>query len=533
MGIAQEVVDITTKLEGEKSVYNEHCQEIAELLLPRQDQFFDTKRPEGDKRTQKIIDSTSMRALEKFAAAYDSITTPRATKWHRLTTGDDALDNDKEVALYLDSVNQTLFDKRYNPNANFAGQNHECIMSVGAFGTGVLMTIQQGRDILYRTSHIGEHNFLLNARGLIDVNYRKYRLTARQAQLQFGDNLPKNILRAAEKDPYERFWFIHCVMPNEERNPNVDDFRSAEFSSFYVAMDDVFLIEQGGFRTFPYHVDRYVTAPNETYGRSPAMTALPEMKMLNAIRKSDLRARHLNVDPPILSSDDTPFRRMALKPGMNMPGTLDPNGNPKMKPYQSGANINVSNDSLNESREVINDAFLVTLFQILVDSPAMTATEVLQRAQEKGSLLAPTAGRRQSEFLYNMVQREIDILDWTGQLPEQPDVLRELELQIDFTAPLNLMQKSEEALAAERLVQDVIPLSQVEPSIVDTIDFDEYVNIKKNALGVPAKLVRSDEEKEVLRQTKAQQQQLQQAVAAAPQVASSIRDIAEAQNVGV
>ena len=40
----------------------------------------------------------------------------------------------------------------------------------------------------------------------------------------------------------------------------------------------------------------------------------------------------------------------------------------------------------------------------------MTATEVLERAREKGALLAPTMGRQQSEALGPMIEREIDIL---------------------------------------------------------------------------------------------------------------------------
>ena len=62
-------------------------------------------------------------------------------------------------------------------------------------------------------------------------------------------------------------------------------------------------------------------------------------------------------------------------------------------------NIVVGEKMMDIEKAIIHDAFLVTLFQILIDTPQMTATEVLQRAQEKGMLLAPTAGRMQAEFL--------------------------------------------------------------------------------------------------------------------------------------
>lgn len=70
-------------------------------------------------------------------------------------------------------------------------------------------------------------------------------------------------------------------------------------------------------------------------------------------------------------------------------GTLDMNGNPLVKPYMTGARFDVSNDGIEQSRKMINDIFLVNLFQILIDSPEMTATEVLARQREKADLLSP------------------------------------------------------------------------------------------------------------------------------------------------
>ena len=40
--------------------------------------------------------------------------------------------------------------------------------------------------------------------------------------------------------------------------------------------------------------------------------------------------------------------------------------------------------------------------------PQMTATEVIERTNEKGILLAPTIGRQQSEYLGPMIERELD-----------------------------------------------------------------------------------------------------------------------------
>lgn len=531
--IAKEIISIQQRLQSERSVYDNHCKEIAELILPRQDVFFNKKDPEGDKRNEKIISSVPQEALNKFAAAMESILTPRASRWHKLTVGDESLNRIQEVQEYLDVVTNILFKKRYATTANYASQQHEAFMSLGAFGTSVMMTSDDPTNdgVIYKTSHISENSFLEDSAGRINENYRKYELTAQQAVEKFRtQKLPPKIIDAAEKTPSEKFEFVHCVRLNEDRRPSAKDFKSFKYSSFHVAVDSAQLIGEGGFRTFPYHISRYVTAPNEKYGRSPGMTALGEIKMVNAMRKSDLRARHMAIDPPILLGSARGMRRPQLMPsGVNY-GALDENGNPLMKPYNNQARIDVSNDAVNTSNKIINDIFLVTLFQILVDTPQMTATEVLQRAQEKGALLSPTAGRQQSEALGPMIEREIDLLSFAGVLPPMPDALVEAggEIDIEYTAPLNVMQRSGDAAAVTSLVNDVIPIAQFDPSILQRIDFDEYLDIMKESRGVPAKLLRSREEVEAIEAQEAQAQQLQSLVQAAPQVAGAVKDIAQA-----
>jgi hypothetical protein len=36
------------------------------------------------------------------------------------------------------------------------------------------------------------------------------------------------------------------------------------------------VVGEGGYRSFPYMVSRYVTAPREQWGRSPPLSALPD-----------------------------------------------------------------------------------------------------------------------------------------------------------------------------------------------------------------------------------------------------------------
>jgi hypothetical protein len=214
-------------------------------------------------------------------------------------------------------------------------------------------------------------------------------------------------------------------------------------------------------------------------------------------------------------------------------GALDINGRPLIVPFNAQNRIDVSQDTMNRMYTIINDTSLVSLFQILVDAPQMTATEVLERAQEKSVLLAPATSRLQSEFYSGIIEREIDILDYNGVFPEAPDLLKQtgVEYEIEYSAPINLLQKASTALAAKRFVESIVPLSQFDPNLMLRLDLNEYVKIMKEAEGVKAALVRSDKEYEALLAEKDRQQQIAQMVAAAPDISGSIKNIAEAQSV--
>lgn len=528
MALATELINKQKKLQGERSNWDNHWSEIAPLLLQRQDDFFMQRRTEGERRTRQKFDDTATIALERGAAAIESVLVPRSQKWHSIGLPDD-LEDDHEANVWADNLTNFLFRKRYEPQANFASQAHEYILSLLAFGTAVMLVEDNvGKGIRYKTSHLGEHFIMEDASGSVDTNYRLYRMTAKQASERFGDLTPEKVRQCYEKEPHKKMEFLHVVMPDVEGDTEYP------FVSYHVSIEDNELISVGGFKTFPYIISRWLKAPNETYGRSPAMNVLAEIKMLNQMRRTDIKARHNAVDPPILAADQHTIRRLSMKAGAINFGTIDMNGRPLVQPYNTGHNINASIDSLEQSRKVINDAFFVTLFQILVDQPQMTATEVLQRAKEKGTLLAPNAGRQMSEWLSKLVEREISIYEdygifEDGQFLQVPESLKERGVNFDvkFTNPITTMQRTEEALNTERTVQALLPFAEL--GVLDRIDFEAYGDIMLEANGAPMKLFKSDEQRQAEAEAAARQQQMQQMLESAPAVAGAVKDLAQAE----
>lgn len=513
-------------------------QEIAERCLPRSATFVTRNFLEGEKRTQKLFDSTAALALHRFAAAMESMLTPRAKRWHKLVARDRNLMKSLRVKRYLDEVTEILFAMRYAPGTNFASQFYEHYENLGGFGTGsVFIDESRGNTrspLMYRALHLSESFIFTNAVGMVDTHHRPFQYTARQAYQYFGSAAVSEKIRKCVEgnhDPDKIFEFLHVVAPNEEFYPGRLDRSGMRFASCYIDIDSKTIVEEGGFHTFPYAVSRYLTTAREVYGRSPAMDAMPAILTLNEQKKTVLRAGQKAVDPPLLLQDDGALAAFDLRAGALNYGTLNMQGTELVKPLMTGARVDIGLDLMQDERKAINDHFLVSLFQILVEAPQMTATEAMLRAQEKGALLAPTMGRQQSEALGPTIERELDICARRGMLPDMPDELIETggEVDIIYDSPLSQAQKAGDGVGILTTFTQIAPFVDSRPDILDKIDFDVCLDVLADVNGMPTKCLTDEDKLAAIRKARDQKAQMGDVLTAAPIAADAAKNLAQAQ----
>lgn len=537
--LAQEIVKRSDKCRSDRATWESHWEEVAERVMPSLAGSFLTDslglQTPGEKRTDKMLDATAASANFRFASVMDSTITPRNARWHSLRPTDPKLARNREVRVYFEQVTDILFRHRYAPMANFASQNHENFLALGAFGTGCLFTdplrTPDGRTngLRYRAIHLAEVSFQENHQGIIDTAYRTFKLTARQAAQQFRlEELPKQIVEKLNtqnaKEAEQEFEFVHAVVPRtDDYDPDRLDAKGKPWASYYVCKTTQTMVREGGYSTFPYAISRYATAPGELYGRSPAMMALPSIKVLNEQKATVLKQGHRAVDPVYLLADDGVLDGFSTKPGSLNYGGVTAEGRSLVQALPVG-NIAVGKDLMDDERAVINDMFLVTLFQILVDTPQMTATEVLERAREKGALLSPTMGRQQSEYLAPLIDRELDILAAQGLLPPMPRILREArgDYEVIYDSPLSRMQRSEETAGALRLFQTATEFAAQtqNPEPLDWFDFDTMMPALADNFGMRAEWMRSAEAVQAIRQNRAAAARQQAMIQALPGMAA-------------
>ena len=534
---ASEIIREYQLLSGDRGNFETHWKEIAERVIPsHKDMFMSQGRTgaQGEKKTEFIFDSTASIALGRFSAILDSLLTPRNQTWHRLMASDMNLNKDKEVRLWFDEINRLLFKYRYAPKGNFASQNQQNYKSLGAYGTGCMFIDELSDDIglRYRNIHLAEIYFSENHQGIVDKAVRFFQLDARQAIQKWGKKAPERCRAALGTNQNQTFEFLHCVKPRTDMDPSRKDYKGMPYGSYYVSIQDQSIVDEGGFTSFPYAISRYEQSPGEVYGRSPAMDVLPSIKTLNEQKKTMLKQGHRAVDPVLLAHDDGVLDSFSLKPGSINFGGITADGVPLVQPLPIGS-VAIGKEMMEEERNLINDAFLITIFQILTESPQMTATEVLERTKEKGILLAPTIGRQQSEYLGPLIEREIDVLTKQRLIPPMPEALIEArgEYRIEYDSPLSRAQRAEEASGLMRTIETAIQVVNVtqDPSPLDYFDWDIIIPEMGTIQAVPERWMRSQEQVEEMRAGRAKQAEQQQMIQAAPAAAAMIKAGAVAQ----
>ena len=512
----------------QRSNWEKHWQELADYMLPRKADIT-KKRTQGDKRTELIFDGTAIHAVELLSSSLHGMLTSPSTPWFSMRYRNPDLQRNDAANEWLELCIDQMY-KAFN-RSNFQQEIHELYYDLVVFGTAAFYVEGNKDGLRFSARHIAEVTVAEDQSGTVDTVYRKFKMTSRAAAQRFGEeNLPTQMTKDLKDDPHKEHDLIHVVYPRGESKGKIA--KDKPVASVYYHAESKKLISEGGFDDFPFMVPRFVKDSVSTYGRSPAMNALPDVKMLNKMSETTIRAAQKQIDPPLMVPDDGFVLPVRTTPGaLNFyrTGTRD-----RLEPLQIGANNPLGLNMEEQRRNAIRQAFYVDQL-LMSQGPAMTATEVLQRNEEKMRLLGPVLGRLQSELLQPLISRSFALLLRNGLLPAAPEQLQGQDIDIEYVSPLAKAQKLTDLQSMLRGFEVMMQVAEIAP-VMDYLDSDKLVQYLVEVTGIPARVIRSDEEVAEVRrqqeQAQAEQQEMQQQMMtaeAANQVAPLIKAAGEVE----
>ena len=486
--LADKIIQRTDELKSRRMNFEKLWQEVSELVLPRKADFTATQA-QGAGRGRKLFETTAVNAAELLAAGLHGLMTNPAGKWFSLSVAEHK--KTPEISEWLVNAEQVLADEMTRPNAGFATNIHEVYLDLTVLGTAGLYVgwDEKNDSLLFQSRFLGELFLEENAAGQVDRIYRVFKMSLEKIVQTWGKTaVSENMLAAYEAgtQAQREYEIIHAVFPNELFKDG--GVFQKPVCSVYVLKDERTVLFSGGFEEMPLFVTRWSKACTEVYGRSPAISVLPDIKMLQEMMKETIIAAQLANRPPLLVRDDDQFSPAATVPG----GIIRYTGEAP-KTFLSGANSSIGLEIMNEIRQRIRSAFYNDRLTN-TENVQMTATEVLQRAEEKMRLLGPVFGRLQTELLGPMMTRVFGVLVRHGKMV-LPSELDFEDVRVEYVSPLSLAQKHLQAQAVMRTLELAGGLLQIQPEAAAVFNVPEAIRKIGEMYGLNASFFNEKTEK--------------------------------------
>ncbi len=526
-----------TQLIHEQQPYLAVLKDLRDYQAPYRGNFEGDEGKKGQRMDTKVFNGTPGMAARVLQAGMNAGITSPARPWFRLAASNPELMERADVRLYLNTVEEKLY--RIFSVSNFYDMASILYQEISIFGTASMAVEEDFEDVArFHTYTIGEYFIATNARGVVDVIYRKIRKTASQLVEDFGIENVSSAVANQYSNKNTEVWatIIHAVEPNDDRVPNMLDAKNMAFRSVYYeeGSTEKKFLRVSGFPEFPNLCPRWSITGSGAYGTDqPGLVALGDSKQLQSEQFMKAEGIVKNVKPPLQAPSDLKIGRL-----MNIPG-----GVTYFNPYAAGANQGVKPlyevriplaDIIQDIRDIegrINNAFYVNLFLSIISNNRpedMKAEVAFQMDKERLLMLGPVLERLNNEWLNPLIDRVFRLADDAGVLPEAPAILEGENLKVEYVSALAKAQKAVAISNMERLSGLTGAWAQFDPNVVDKLDFDQGVDEAAELLDVPTKFVRSDEEADEVRKGRAQIENQKAALEASQSAASTAKDLANA-----
>ena len=446
-----------------------------------------------------IIDSTGTAAGRILASGMMNGITSPSRPWFKLRLAGFQDDIDYSARVWLDDVERRMLMAM--AETNFYNSLAVMYLDLVFFGTAAMLIYEDYDNIFVcRNCCLGEYYLAQNSRGRVDTFARRFTYTVKQCVQEFGvENVSDNVKTMWNGTAAQRLANIeiaHLIEPNLEgagqMNKNFP-FRETYWETG--AANDSKVLARRGYYELPGVFPRWEVTGNDSYGTSPAMDALGDVKQLQqeTIRKG--QSLDYMVRPPMLYDIS-----LQNKPTATLPGGVTfvsglTAGHVGGKPaYQINPPIGELTMDIRDVQTRIRETFHNPLFNMISQLDTVrSATEIDARREEKLVLLGPVLERFENEALDPAITRIFSILQRAGMIPPAPQSIQNRQLEIQYVSILSAAQSAVGVIPTERFLQVIGNVSAIYPKALNIPNWDELLLDYGRDIGVKAKNMNSRE----------------------------------------
>ncbi len=526
-------------MKGERATWLPTWMDINDFITPRRGRFFTADKNKGERKDRRIINNRATRAARVLTSGLMSHLTNPARPWLRFTTPDPDLNEFEPVKRWLARlVERALW---VMSRSNFYLSLHGLYADL-IFGTAAMHIEEDAEKVIRCYLYpIGSYCVANSSRYRVDTVYREFEMTAAQMVERFGMDKVSNRVKTAFSEGRLEEWFtvLHAMEPNLNYKTGKLGPDGMTTRSRWIEMgpdQSKAFLKEGGYSEFPAMCPRWSTTGEDIYGSGPGHEAIGDARALQTLEKRSAQLVDKMANPAMQVPAGLRSEPVSMNPNSHV--YVDSSGPAQqVRPvYEvNPAGLAAVEEKIRQHERRIDQAMFADLWLIMEQLVVgkMTATEVVQRREEKGLQLGPALQRLEEELLNPVADRIVPIILRGGLMPPPPKELEGMELKTEFISVLAQTQKLVGIQGVQELTRQVGTMAQLqlaggqEANILDKFDLDQAIDEISDMLGTPPALVRSDEKVEELRAQRAQAKAQQKAMAQLQQGAETAKTLGD------
>jgi len=460
--------------------------------MPARETF--TYHTEGQYRNNRLFDSTLQEATYTAANTLCALLFPSWVEWVQLSPGgdltQDLLEKHPEILDGLQKATKTFF--RYLNASNFNSVISEAAQDLQV-GTAALSFDEGDMDNPFVFESIPTSILELEEgpNGTIETKFMEREILARNLLRTYPGlevfDLPDATQKMLKDSPDQKVKIIQC---------EIYDADTKQY--FGVVVDGNTIIWRYRYgQSCPLIVARASKTAGETYGRGRVLLALADARTLDRMQEFTLAQAALQLAPPMTGVSDgvlNPYTA-SLTPNTIIPVASNADNSPSLRPIETGANFNITEQMMKNLRERVRRTMLGPEPS---EGPVKSATEISVADRNRLWAMNGEYMRVQAELQAKIVARGVYILQKKGLMPKFKIDGR--SVVIKYTSPFATTQNADDLINLQKTIQTVLSMGpQAGPTALamglKTKDMPAYI---ARLNGVPEKLIMTEDDRQQL-----------------------------------
>tara|TARA_S200002703_G_scaffold56274_1_gene48901 strand:+ start:7226 stop:8791 length:1566 start_codon:yes stop_codon:yes gene_type:complete len=486
---AQEIkkrYDIANK---EKENFRALYEECYEYALPNRnlyDGFYSSVS--GQKKLNKVFDSTAISSTQRAANRIQSNLFPPQRNWCRLQPGEEIEEKFQvDLQRMLDAYTDKLFGVLRQSDFDLAMGEFLLDLMVGT----AVMQIMPGdetKPIRFNAIPSFLVTFEEGPHGTVDNVYRRIIRAYETLEKEWPDiEIPQEIKDQYQDRPQEKIEILEATL--HDRMKGVYDYVLIDKAGGHILL-------RRELKSTPWVVARWMKVAGETMGRGPLVTVINDIKTLNKVVELTLKNASLSIGGVFTAADDGVLNPSTIQ---IVPGSIISvarNGGPQgesLKPLPRTGDPQMGQLVANDLRTAIKKGLLDESLPP-ENMSARSATEIQARLSELAQNLGSAFGRLIVETMMPIVRRSLEVMDAQGMI-ELPLKVNGLQVKVVPESPLAMAQNMDKVGEVMQYLQITQMLG---PEGVMAVNMGRIADYLADQLGIPAKLRNTPEEKDAI-----------------------------------